>query len=331
MKNVLKNLILIILIIAVACGVGFLIYRAIRSVSYNKNAKNPILTLEVEGYGEIQIELEPDYAPNTVATIVKLAQNGYYDGKVFYGTDSKAVAAGMYIKTEETVENEDEENTELNEEENNINEETEETATIITKTAEEDVLRVSDLDKSITPYVSEDDENYANLEESQRGDEETDYKISINGEFVANGFNSNTIRFEKGTVGLYRSNYNYDNLSQESYNSGTSLFFITTGEDSSLNGEYAAFGKVIKGMDIIEKMLELPLEESDEEQTSMYEVDAILSDNQEIVKFDSEVFPVITKATVETYGVDYGMPEYKEAFDYSQYISDLLLQYYRNQ
>ena len=145
MKKI-KNLILIILIIAVVVGIGFLIFRAAKSINYNKNAKNPILTLEVEGYGEVKIELQPDYAPNTVATIVKLAQNGYYNGKVFYGTDSKAVTAGMKLKNES-----------VSTEQENVSEEASgEVAT--TQTAEEDKIRVSDLDKSVTPYISETDE-----------------------------------------------------------------------------------------------------------------------------------------------------------------------------
>lgn len=295
-------------------------------MNYNKNAKNPIVTLEVEGYGEVQIELEPDYAPNTVATIVKLVQNGYYDGKVFYGTDTRAVAAGMKLKTEEIPSDQ------YDEEGNYIGPEGEEYTT--KQTAEEDKLRVSDLDKSVTPYISEEDDQYYMVDEDKRGDEEVDYKVAISGEFVANGFNDNTIRFERGTVGLYRSNYNGENLSKESYNSGTSLFFITTDEDSSLNGEYAAFGKVISGMEIIDQLLTLPVEqeETDEEGNSTSDVTAgTLSENQEITKYASGSFPVITKATVETYGVDYGMPEYEEAFDYDRYMSDLILQYYRNQ
>ena len=282
--------------------------------------------MEVEGYGEVQIELEPDYAPNTVATIIKLAQNGYYDGKVFYGTDTRAVAAGMQLKTEEIPSDQ------YDEEGNYIGPEGEEYTLV--QSAEEDKLRVSDLDKSITPYISEDDEEYYMVDEDKRGNEETDYKIAISGEFVANGFNDNTLRFEKGTVGLYRSVYSGENLSNESYNSGTSLFFITTDEDSSLNGEYAAFGKVIKGMDVIEQMLTLPLEQEETDEdgyASSSPTAGTLSDNQEITKFASGSFPVITKATVETYGIDYGMPEYQEAFDYDRYMSDLILQYYRNQ
>lgn len=307
-------------------GIGFLIFRAVKSVNYNKNAKNPVVTLEVEGYGEIKIELEPDYAPNTVATIVHLVNNGYYDGKIFYGTDSKVVAGGMELKTEEITSDQ------YDEEGNYIGPEGEEKTTKIS--AEEDKLRVSDLDKTVLPYISESDEKYEETPEAQRGDEKTDYKISINGEFVANGFNSNTLRFEKGTVGLYRSTYDAENLNKESYNSGTSLFFIATDEDSALNGEYAAFGRVIKGMDIVEKMLTLPLAEDVVDENGNTKEDASagnLSENKEITKFANDSFPVITKATVETYGVSYDMPEYEEAFDYNQYLSDLILQYYRNQ
>lgn len=319
----LKNLILIILIIAVAVGIGFLVFRAVKSIDYNKNAKNPVLTLDVEGYGEVKIELQPDYAPNTVATIVKLAQNGYYDGKVFYGTDSKVVAAGMKLTTKETpsTPNDGEEN-------NNVSEGEEVTKT---QTAEEDKLRVSDLDKNVKPYISVNDEEYRTADERKIGTEEEDYKIAISGEFVANNFNDNTLRFERGVVGLYRNNYsgNGDNLNSESYNSGTSLFFISTGEDSRLNGEYAAFGKVIKGMDIIDKMLELPLEQNDED--AEVHVNEGEEEIDKITKYAEGSFPVIKKATVETYGVDYGMPEYIEAFDYDRYMSDMILQYYQNQ
>lgn len=326
MKNVLKNLILIVLIIAVAGGIGFLVYRAVRSVSYNKSVKNPVLTFEVENYGDIQIELEPDYAPNTVATIIKLVENGYYDGKIFYGTDSRAVAGGMNLKSEEIPSDQYDENG------NYIGPEGEEYST--KQSAEEDKLRVSDFDKSVTPYISEEDPNYSTTDEDKRGSEDTDYLASIEGEFVANGFNDNTLRFEKGTVGLYRQNYQGENLTKESYNSGTSLFFITTDEDSSLNGEYAAFGKVIKGMDLIEKMLTLPLEQEEKDEEGNTTVDPVagtFTDDQKITKFEEGSYPVITKASVNTYGVKYGAPKYQKAFDYDKYMSDLILQYYRNQ
>ena len=46
--------------------------------------KNPIVTMEVENYGTIKIELYPDKAPNTVRNFVKLANNGFYNGLKFH-------------------------------------------------------------------------------------------------------------------------------------------------------------------------------------------------------------------------------------------------------
>jgi cyclophilin family peptidyl-prolyl cis-trans isomerase len=315
MKKGIKNIILIILIIAVIIGIGFLLFNAIRSVKYNEEAKNPVVTLDVEGYGQVKIELYPEYAPNTVKTFIKLVQNGYYDGKIFYGTDGQAVAAGMSLTTSEEYSDDS-----YDEDGNLIEGAVAETS----QTAEEDELRVSDLDKSVVPYVSEDSEEYDTLNEDEIGSEDTDYKVTIPGEFVANGYNNNTLRFEYGTVGIYRYDYTQyvSSLSTESYNSGSSLFFIETKEDSTLNGQYAAFGKVIEGMDIIEQLMNLPLAETeDDEETS----------EDTIRNFAEGSFPVITSATVETFGIDYGMPEYSEAFDYSSYMSQLLLQYYQNQ
>ena len=46
--------------------------------------ENPIVTMEVEDYGTIKIELYPEYAPNTVANFVSLIESGFYDGLTFH-------------------------------------------------------------------------------------------------------------------------------------------------------------------------------------------------------------------------------------------------------
>ena len=203
MKEKLKNLVLIILIILVIVGIGFLVVNAIRSTSYNENAQNPVVTLSIEGYGDVQIELYPEYAPNTVSHIVNLVQNGFYDGKVFYGTDGTAVNAGMILEedtddTEETTDETTEETTDETTDESS--EEEEET------TPTEDTLMASFYDSSI------------------EADSDSDYEISIAGEFVANGFDQNNMRFEYGTVGLYRNEYegySGTDLRSDSYDSRT--------------------------------------------------------------------------------------------------------------
>ncbi len=278
-----KIVLMIIVIFVLASIILGLIGLSIHSSMYNKNAKNPIVTLNISGYGEVQIELYPEYAPNTVSTIVKLIQNKYYDGKVFYGTDDMAVHLGMVrneVSTEETTEGEAEE--------------------VAVSNAIEDKVTVSDIDLSVPTGSA------------------ADYNVSIKGEFVANGYEKNTLRFEKWTVGLYRPTYaSYDttNLTEQSYNSGSSLMFIVMEEKSSLNGLYTPFGKVVKGFDIIEKINTLKVVENEE------------AEEQDIKYFES--LPTITTATVDTFGIDYGTPIYQKAFDYQAYVTDILLQYYQ--
>ncbi len=41
-------------------------------------------TITIEGFGDIELELYPDIAPNTVSNFVELANSGYYDGLIFH-------------------------------------------------------------------------------------------------------------------------------------------------------------------------------------------------------------------------------------------------------
>ena len=64
----------------------------------------------------------------------------------------------------------------------------------------------------------------------------------IKGEFTSNGF-KNDLKHEKGVVSMARSNEN---------DSAGSQFFIMLGKADWLDDNYAAFGRVIAGMDIVE-------------------------------------------------------------------------------
>ena len=66
----------------------------------------------------------------------------------------------------------------------------------------------------------------------------------IKGEFLANGYN-NPISHERGVISMARA---------EDYNSGSSQFFIMHKTNTGLDGQYAAFGKVTSGIEIIDKM-----------------------------------------------------------------------------
>ena len=52
-------------------------------VTTNINAKNNIMILKLT-YGEVEIELYPDKAPNHVKRFKELADSGKYDGVVFH-------------------------------------------------------------------------------------------------------------------------------------------------------------------------------------------------------------------------------------------------------
>jgi len=65
---------------------------------------------------------------------------------------------------------------------------------------------------------------------------------SIKGEFTNNGFENNLLH-EKGVISMARTMYDYD--------SAGSQFFIMVSDQPGLDGDYAAFGKVIEGMDIV--------------------------------------------------------------------------------
>ncbi len=72
---------------------------------------------------------------------------------------------------------------------------------------------------------------------------------NILGEFTANGQN-NPIKHKRGTISMARvSGMN---------NSASSEFFICHQDASNLDGQYAAFGTVTEGMDVVDKLAEIP-------------------------------------------------------------------------
>lgn len=152
---------------------------------------------------------------------------------------------------------------------------------------------------------------------------EEDKAYNIPGEFIANGYEENNIKHEKGVISMARSDYSSWGYTQAGYNSAGCQFFIMTEDNSSLDGLYAAFGKVIEGMDVVEAISNVEVYYRDTEVDSDFEVPKD-EDGNEIASDTPKEMPVITSVTVETYGVDYGVPETVEPFDlsslYSQYL-----------
>lgn len=111
---------------------------------------------------------------------------------------------------------------------------------------------------------------------------------TIKGEFSENGYVKNTLKHDKGVVSMARTNMP---------NSAGSQFFIVLDDTetihASLDNKYAAFGKVIEGMDIIENI----------------EKNAAVKDNQ-TGKLKKNI--TIKNATVDTFGKEYSVKKIQE-------------------
>ena len=100
---------------------------------------------------------------------------------------------------------------------------------------------------------------------------------TIHGEFAMNGF-KNDLKHTKGVLSMARS---------MAPNSAGSQFFIMHETSPHLDGSYAAFGKVIEGLDIVDKIACVRTDYSDRP----------MADQK------------IASMTVDTFGVEYPAPE----------------------
>ena len=100
---------------------------------------------------------------------------------------------------------------------------------------------------------------------------------SIKGEFSGNGFN-NPLKHTTGVLSMARSS---------APDSAGSQFFIMVADAFYLDGQYAAFGKLIEGQDTADKIVHLKRDYNDH-------------------PYDEAM---MEKVTVETFGVEYPEPE----------------------
>ena len=234
----------IVLLIFVLILGAFLAYGYYQKATYK--LQRPIVSMEIEDYGTIKIELYPDMAPNTVKNFIKLINDGYYNGLTFHRVEETLIQGG-----------------------------------------------------------------------DTAGDGTGQNELSIDGEFLKNGYN-NTMKFERGTLGLARTDYTYyssmdPSLVEEGYNSEYAQFFIMTQEEPAFDGYYTSFGKVIEGIEIVDQITQLETEVETDEETG---------ETSETTKPVNP--PVIKSMTVDTFGVEYGEPKTHETFD----INEWFMKYY---
>ena len=138
---------------------------------------NPIVTIKMKNGDVMKIELYPETAPNTVASFVKLVQDGFYNGLGFH-----RVIPGFMI---------------------------------------------------------------------QGGDPDATGMggpgFTIKGEFRANGV-INPLKHTRGVISMART---------QMPNSAGSQFFIMHADAPYLDGQYAAFGKVIEGIEAVDHIADL--------------------------------------------------------------------------
>lgn len=196
----MKKTLLITLIIILIGG-----YFIMTEVNAGEN--NPIVTITMENGGEIEVELYPEVAPNTVNNFIDLVEQGYYDGLIFH------------------------------------------------RVIENFMIQGGDPDGT------------------GRGGP----GYSIKGEFAQNDF-ENDLEHTRGVISMARS---------QAYDSAGSQFFIMHKDFQRLDGAYAAFGEVISGMEVVDRIATVDTDQNDRPEDPQ----------------------VMEKVEVETFGVDYPEPE----------------------
>lgn len=100
---------------------------------------------------------------------------------------------------------------------------------------------------------------------------------AIRGEFTQNGF-PNNLKHEPGVISMARAMHP---------NSGGSQFFLMHKDAPHLNGAYAAFGKITEGLEVVDKIAQVPTDPNDKPLEPQ----------------------VIQSMTVDTQGTDYPAPD----------------------
>ncbi|MBM6871170.1 peptidylprolyl isomerase [Pseudoflavonifractor phocaeensis] len=101
---------------------------------------------------------------------------------------------------------------------------------------------------------------------------------TIKGEFANNGVKTNTLKHTRGVLSMARAMHP---------NSAGSQFFIMVEKAPHLDGQYAAFGKVIEGMEVADAIVNTQTDWNDKPKTDQR----------------------MKSVTVETFGVDYPAPK----------------------
>ena len=174
----MKKIISVLSVLAIVFLVGCSSQDNATNCDENKYEKNPVATIQVKDYGNMEFELDINKAPTTVANFTELANKGFYNGLTFHR-----------------------------------------------------------IDRSLG-IIQGGDPN---------GDGTGGPGYTIKGEVKANN-QCNDLENTKGSIAMARS---------QSYDSAGSQFFINFKDNTKIftgDNQYAVFGHIIKGEDIMEKI-----------------------------------------------------------------------------
>lgn len=146
---------------------------------------------------------------------------------------------------------------------------------------------------------------------------QNDYVYGIKGDFIANGYDENLIKHKKGVITMERDDYSYFGYTEEGYNSANCNFCILTEDIDNYNGYYAGFGEVIEGMDVLEAIA-----------ATRVEVDEDEENDNETTQDDSVNTITITSISVDTFGVDYGVPQVVNYEENMEKVNEIYSQYF---
>ena len=176
MKKILRVVTLIITVsLLVSCGNKRGVnYEELTDLPYYEylNESNPIVTIDVKGYGVMEVELFPELVKLTVDNFLSYVLDESYTNSSFHRIIENFMIQGGIVNTN---------------------------------------------------------------------------KPPIIGEFSSNGV-ANDLKHVKGVISMARTNV---------FNSATSQFFIVHKDSPHLNGEYAGFGGLISGFDVLDKIAEV--------------------------------------------------------------------------
>lgn len=179
MKRIVALVLLIILCIPIVAGCS-----TEESIDPATLGESVSIAIVVKNFGTIKADLYPKIAPITVAHIVSLIQDEFYDGLIFH-----RVIDGFMIQGGDP------------------------TGTGLGDPGQK----------------------------------------KIYGEFTDNGVNNN-LKNTRGVLAMARS---------RDPNSATSQFFINTVDNAHLDGQYATFGRVTEGMDVVDAIAKVPTDAGD--------------------------------------------------------------------